>query len=78
MEIRNIVDPLYHEILRAPPRAALKYLATDGKELILASATRVYVLLPSSSSYRVRSITWRPCAEAALDTRPGHVAVAQV
>jgi len=51
IEIRNLVDPLYYELLKKPSNQFMRAVVSDGKDIIAAEGRQVYVLAPNSTNY---------------------------
>jgi hypothetical protein len=71
VEIQNIMDPVYNEIIRAPNEASLLYMADNGRYVIcthstclmmkiryciISNANDVYIIQPSSLNFQVSII----------------------
>jgi hypothetical protein len=52
VEIQNIMDPVYNEIIRAPNEASLLYMADNGRYCIISNANDVYIIQPSSLNFQ--------------------------
>jgi hypothetical protein len=52
LEVKNIFDPLYHEILRKPSEN-FNFLVDDGRTVLLAEKNSVYVVQAQSITYQV-------------------------
>eukprot|EP01127_Copromyxa_protea_P008497 TRINITY_DN1946_c1_g1_i1.p1 TRINITY_DN1946_c1_g1~~TRINITY_DN1946_c1_g1_i1.p1 ORF type:complete len:884 (+),score=162.38 TRINITY_DN1946_c1_g1_i1:266-2917(+) len=53
IELKNLVDPNYNEVLRRPSENPIRLITTDGKELVAAEAKTVYILVPNDTNYWV-------------------------
>jgi hypothetical protein len=45
VEIQNIMDPVYNEIIRAPNEASLLYMADNGRYVICTRSNRVQLMM---------------------------------
>lgn len=51
LEIKNIMDPVFHLVLKKPTSNNIKLLSCDGKDILVSEGKAIYALVPDNNSY---------------------------